>query len=79
VAVAEAIANAAATPPAMPYDPVAADTSRTMPIPIIAIDIRPTNPAAKNARDPGTENRSRYAPVTVARSYVAGVPDSRRA
>lgn len=70
MAAADPIAYAAATAPATPYDPVTADTSKTMLMPIIEIDMRPANPATKNARDPGTKNSPRYAPATFSSSQV---------
>ena len=46
-------ANVAATAPAIAYDPVAASTSRTMPMLSIEIGSRATNPAAVNALSQG--------------------------
>jgi len=45
--------------PAIPYLPVTAAMSSTVPSPNIDIGIRPTNPAAENPSAPGLRSRPR--------------------
>ena len=53
------------TPPAVAYDPVTAETSRTVPMPSIAIGNRPMNPAMTKPLTPGMPNKPRYGPTTI--------------
>jgi hypothetical protein len=50
---------AAETAPARPYEPVAAETSRTMPSPTMEIGRRATRPAALKRRVPGSASTRR--------------------